>query len=226
MAETPPTGNRQVARRQEAERRLLQAAAEIIAEIGPDALTLADVGKRAGYSRGLATHHFGSKGAMIQRLVDSVTAQFSESSPADRDTDSAMDQLQALITTYFRVLNNFVPINRARIALWAEAVASSAPGTRPQMIAMDADFRAAIIEPVERGIANGEFAADVHAEGFASLVLSMLRGIALQVHLGDEVDLDACRLEARRVVVSRLNPAAESPSLDRWESSGIAKRAS
>jgi AcrR family transcriptional regulator len=36
-------------------------------------VTLADVGKRAGYSRGLATHHFGSKGAMMQRLVDTVT---------------------------------------------------------------------------------------------------------------------------------------------------------
>ena len=51
-------------------------AAELIAEVGPSGFTLANVGERAGYSRGLATHHFGSKGAMMQRLVASVTSGF------------------------------------------------------------------------------------------------------------------------------------------------------
>jgi AcrR family transcriptional regulator len=65
-------------RRTEAERRLVAAAAELVGEIGPSRVTLANVGERAGYSRGLATHHFGSKGALMQRLVDTVTVQFRE----------------------------------------------------------------------------------------------------------------------------------------------------
>jgi Bacterial regulatory proteins, tetR family len=40
-------------RRNEAEQRLLDAAAELIGEIGPAAVTLANIGERAGYSRGL-----------------------------------------------------------------------------------------------------------------------------------------------------------------------------
>jgi AcrR family transcriptional regulator len=52
-------------RRIEAERRLVRAAAELVGEIGPARVTLANVGERAGYSRGLATHHFGPKGALM-----------------------------------------------------------------------------------------------------------------------------------------------------------------
>ena len=63
-------------RRAEAERRLIAAAAEMVGEVGPSNVTLANVGERAGYSRGLATHHFGSKGALMQRLVEAVTHQF------------------------------------------------------------------------------------------------------------------------------------------------------
>ena len=68
MVSTP--NRRQQDRRNEAEQRLLDAAAELIGEIGPGAVTLANIGERAGYSRGLATHYFGSKGAMMRRLQD------------------------------------------------------------------------------------------------------------------------------------------------------------
>ena len=68
----------QEVRRTEAEQRLVAAAAEMVGEVGPSRVTLANVGERAGYSRGLATHHFGSKGALMQRLVETVTHQFRE----------------------------------------------------------------------------------------------------------------------------------------------------
>jgi AcrR family transcriptional regulator len=61
MAETSSPRRTQEERRVEAERRLLRAAAELVGEIGPARLTLANVGERAGYSRGLATHHFGPR---------------------------------------------------------------------------------------------------------------------------------------------------------------------
>ena len=55
-------------------------------------MTLANVGERAGYSRGLATHHFGSKGALMQRLVDAVTLQFREAIFEESQSDSPMDE--------------------------------------------------------------------------------------------------------------------------------------
>ena len=64
-----PPRRTQEERRTEAEQRLLAAAAQLISETGPASMTLAKVGERAGYSRGLATHHFGSKAALMQRGV-------------------------------------------------------------------------------------------------------------------------------------------------------------
>ena len=55
-------------RRDQAETALLNAAAELAVEHGVRSLTLARVGERAGYSRGIVTHHFGSKQGLILSL--------------------------------------------------------------------------------------------------------------------------------------------------------------
>ena len=48
-------------RREEAERRILEAATRIIGKTGVETFTLADVGEAAGYSRGLPAHYFKTK---------------------------------------------------------------------------------------------------------------------------------------------------------------------
>ncbi len=195
-------------RRAEAERRLVQAAAELVGEIGPARVTLANVGERAGYSRGLATHHFGSKGALMQRLVDAVTMQFREGIFDETHSDSAMDEAMGLVRTYFQVMSNLQPVNRARLVLWADAVATGSPDVRPTMIAADREFREAITKTLERGVVTGEFDSSVDPRGLATVIVGMLRGVALQSLLDDQVDLDACRAEIEQLLTSRLQKAA------------------
>lgn len=55
----------QVERRDEAERRILEAAALIVAENGLEAITLAEAGERAGYSRGLPSHYFKDRKSVV-----------------------------------------------------------------------------------------------------------------------------------------------------------------
>ena len=138
-------------RRIEAERRLVRAAAELVGEIGPARVTLAKVGERAGYSRGLATHHFGSKGALMQRLVDTVTSQFRDAIAEESQSDSPIDQVRQLIGFYFRVVSDLQPVNRARLVLWADAVAGPSEDVRPQMVSADREFR----EEIEKRIRAG-----------------------------------------------------------------------
>jgi AcrR family transcriptional regulator len=66
-------------------------SAELVGEVGPARVTLANVGECAGYSRGLATYHFDSKGALMQRLVDAVTDEFRETLIEGSRSDSPMD---------------------------------------------------------------------------------------------------------------------------------------
>src|SRR6476661_9688923 len=134
----PPVADSSVPRTQEqrrieAERRLVHAAAELVGEIGPARVTLANVGERAGYSRGLATHHFGSKGALMQRLVQAVTQQFREAMFDRGESGDAATELRTLVGIYFDVVTDLRPVNRARLARWADSVANSDEETRGRM---------------------------------------------------------------------------------------------
>jgi AcrR family transcriptional regulator len=193
-------------RRTEAEQRLLMAAAELIAEAGPSGVTLATIGERAGYSRGLATHHFGSKGAMMQRLVDSVTTEFREQVFVESTSDTVLDQALGLVRAYFHELAQARPANRARLVLWADAVATGAPDVRNAMLASDRAFREELAKRLEVGQSAGEFARTADPRATAAVVIGMLRGVALQSMLDDELDLDACRIEIEEVLTKRIQP--------------------
>jgi AcrR family transcriptional regulator len=193
-------------RRTEAEQRLLAAAAELIAEVGPSGITLANVGERAGYSRGLATHHFGSKGAMMQRLVDSVTYGFREQVFVESASDTVLDQALGLVRAYFHEFAQARPANRARLVLWADAVATGTPDIRSAMLASDRAFREELAKRIQRGQATGEFAGSVDPRAAATVIIGMLRGVALQSMLDDELDLDACRIEIEEVLTKRIQP--------------------
>ena len=200
---TPRT---QEQRRIEAERRLVGAAAELVGEIGPSRVTLANVGERAGYSRGLATHHFGSKGALMQRLVDTVTSQFRDAMAEESQSDSPIDQVRQLIGFYFRVVSDLQPVNRARLVLWADAVAGPSEDVRPQMISADREFREEVETRIRLAVAAGEVGADVDPLGLATVIIAMLRGVALQRVLDDQVDLVAAQQEIERLLTTRLQP--------------------
>lgn len=191
-------------RRNEAEQQLLKAAAALIAEKGPANVTLASIGERAGYSRGLATHHFGSKPALMRRLVDTVTRQFIDEITAAAKSGSPGDQLRALVRTYLRAVDNLTPMGRARLVLWADAIAADASGARATMLAADRFFRNQVARTIEAGVTSGEIARGVHAAGLAAVIVAMLRGVAFQRLLDEDVDLDACRREIEALLSVRL----------------------
>jgi AcrR family transcriptional regulator len=188
-------------RRNEAERKLVAAAAELVAEIGPSRVTLANVGERAGYSRGLATHHFGSKGALMQRLVEAVTQQFRDA--LVDPSGEPLDELLRLIRIYFDVMSDLQPVNRARLVLWADAVTTPSDDIRPAMVFADREFR----EEIEKRLRLAVTAQQIHTvnpHGLATVVIAMLRGVALQSLIDDHVDLAAARAEIEALVTGRL----------------------
>jgi AcrR family transcriptional regulator len=200
----PGTRRTQEERRGEAERKLIDAAAELVGEIGPARVTLANVGERAGYSRGLATHHFGSKGALIQRLVETVTDQFREALFEQRGSAGALDELDTLIAIYFDVMSDMRPVNRARLVLWADAVSTPSEDIRPAMVAAEREFRGEIEKRLRLAAAAGQIPGSVNAHGLATVIIAMLRGVALQSLIDDDVDLAAARAEIEQLLTVRL----------------------
>lgn len=203
-------------RRSEAERRLLEAAAELIGEAGPAAVTLASVGERAGYSRGLATHYFGSKSGLMQRVAD-VVAEHVREAFGERDRpESVMEELLLLVRTYVGIVSDPPPLNRARLVLMADAVATGSPDVRPAMVAADRAFRDSIARGIQRGVAAGEFPRAVDPSGLATVVVGMLRGVTFQAMIDDDVDLEAAGREIEQLLTARLRPGSRpNPSRSR-----------
>lgn len=66
----------QAARRETAERAILEAAKMIVAERGLDELTLNEAGEAAGYTRAQPAHYFRTKSAMLAALADHIMAGY------------------------------------------------------------------------------------------------------------------------------------------------------
>jgi AcrR family transcriptional regulator len=194
-------------RRGEAEQRLIEAAAAMVSEAGPAKVTVANVGERAGYSRGLVSHHFGSKRALMQRLVESVTYQFREALFDQQQSNDALDELGTLIDIYFDVVSDLQPINRARLVLWADAVANPSDDIRPAMVNADKEFREEIEKRLRQAIATSQVPPNVNAHGLATVIIAMLRGVALQSLIDDDIDLAAARFEIEQLLLTRLQKA-------------------
>jgi AcrR family transcriptional regulator len=164
-------------RREEAEAALLDAAAELVAEQGLRALTLARVGERAGYSRGLVTHYFGSKQALVERLARAAQSGFV---PGLADLPPGPDRLLRLIDGYLaQQTKHERPLNRAFLLLWMEAA------TSPDLARLFADrteaFRTDLREDLTAGIAEGTIRPDLPVEETTAAIVAQLRGIAIQL---------------------------------------------
>ncbi len=175
-------------RRDQAEAALLNAAAELIVEQGVHSLTLARVGERAGYSRGLVTHYFGSKQVLLQRLTRATQAGFV---PGLNGMPPGLDRLLRLIAGYIGALGELRMANRAFLLLWAEAATAS--DLARIFRERDEAFRADLRDDITAGIAAGTVRPGVAANEVAVTVLAQLRGIGLQ-RLVDAAAVDTERL--------------------------------
>src|ERR1022692_4458407 len=133
-------------RREQAEAALLNAAAELVVEHGMRSLTLARVGGRAGYSRGIVTHHFGSKQALVERLARTTQTGFV---PGLGGLPPGLDGLLRLINGYVGALEQVGVLNRAFLLLWAEA--ATQPELAPIFRERDDAFRADLRDDVNAG---------------------------------------------------------------------------
>src|SRR5690606_30823794 len=147
---SPPTRRTQRERREHTESALLTAAAELVVERGVLAVTLANVAERAGYSRGIVTHQFGTKGAMLRALAHASQAGFV---PGLTDVPPGADRLLRIIDGYLGQLADIAVMNRAFLVLWAES--ATTPELTPIFRERDAAFRADLRADVEAAIAEG-----------------------------------------------------------------------
>jgi AcrR family transcriptional regulator len=173
----------QVERRQESERALLVAAAEIIAERGITGASLASISERAGTSRGLPTHHFGTKDALVSQVARSAqdrivveTEAALERAHRNIDDLSALELVRATVDTYLELFERPSADERALIVMWG----STFPSESSLEGMVEADHRAydGWAELIARGQVEGSIRSDVEPRAAAIVLQGLLRGIA------------------------------------------------
>lgn len=175
MPDPSPIRRTQQARRDETERKLVAAATALIALRGSRALTLAEVGEAAGYSRGIVSHHFGSRENLLRAVMrDARTFTL----PDHRA--SATDWLVETARAYLENVTSRRPSAAAFLQMWGEAIAAD-PVLMPLYAEHDASFRHLLADQVRAGIADGSMRAEIEPEAMAVFLVGMLRGIALQL---------------------------------------------
>ena len=165
----------QAQRRSETEHRVIEAATTLIAEKGSRAVSLADVGRQAGYSRGIVNHHFGSKQQLLEAVV--LSSQQFEVRPT---SGSGIDRLLDFVTAYVDNLAGRSTKVRAFLQLWAEALAAD-PVLEPLFAQRDGWFRDFLADLVDAGVKDGSLRPDADPDAVAVLLLGLLRGLGMQL---------------------------------------------
>jgi AcrR family transcriptional regulator len=163
-----------------ASRRMLRAARRLIARQGYTKTTLAQVGKEAGYTGGLVSHHFGSKEGLLRELVRRISQRFYQDQirPATEHL-SGLDALTATADTYLNELVVREERMRTLYVLMGEALGPVSE-VNDVFVELNAGFRLNARRVIEEGMARGEIRANLDPEAEAGLFVAMLRGVALQ----------------------------------------------
>jgi AcrR family transcriptional regulator len=190
-------------RRSETEQRVLAAAMALIGERGSRAVSLAEVGRLAGYSSGIVSHHFGGKQQLLAAVVNH--AQLFDLPVTD---SCGLDQLTLLISTYLTTFRERAPAPQAFLMLWSEAVASDHV-LAPLFAERDAWFRGLLASYVRSGIDDGSIRTDADPEAVAVSVLGLLRGIGMQlISTAEQAPLDLIVNQIVEIVQRGLAAAA------------------
>lgn len=172
----------QAERRAESDRRLLRATAELVVERGIEGASLAEIGRRAGYSHSLVHQRFGSKDALIERLNEQAVRMFTASTVGRIGSASGADAVQVVARTYLDLVHGPDPVARVHLVVWSEAVARGS-GRRPYRASWDGLFRSTLAAMIAAGVKDGSIRKDVDPAAAAVVVVGLLRGVALQLLL-------------------------------------------
>lgn len=182
--------------------RLVRAAAELLVEVGYERMTLAAIGRRAGYSYGLVTQRFGSKEGLMWALVESMIVDWSRGEGKRTTSEKWLQRIQPIIEGV-RASAARDPVSLR--ALWSVMFEAVKPGTslNERVRELHVTQRANTARSIQREIDAGRIPADFAPEATAAVVVGALRGLAYQWLLDPEFDYDGA-LAALEAIIARL----------------------
>ena len=170
-------------------RRLLVAAQELLAENGLEKMTLAEVGRRAGYSHGLVTRRFGCKENLLWVLFDSAANELAEPSIKQALEGEPGISLVPMLRALRKGLDSDPLVVRAFYTIMFQSLNSqSMPLLRARMLGFNERLREGITTAIENGQATGNADPAIDPFQTANVAVSSLHGAAYQWILSPDYD--------------------------------------
>lgn len=183
-------GNKQAERSALSDKRMFDAAVQLINERGTAKTTLKDIGEVAGYSRGLASYRFGSKDGLWMELFDKFDDLWKAHIGGYVRGKRGIEAIRSAITAQRDIFKNESNYLRAMYILWYESLGEESE-IRASLARHHVIYRRDITRWIEEGLADGSISDSVDPANFATTYCSAMFGTIYQwVVAADSVDLD------------------------------------
>ena len=186
-----------------AEEKMVNATIELLNTVGLAGTTLIAIGESAGYSRGLASHHFGSKSGLFHKVLRHITAVWTEELESNLDGKDGLSALLAALDAHRDHLLHFPDHARAMYTLWSASF-DPASEFKPNVIEFHRIQRATAASWVVAGQQTGEIRTDIDPAGFAEQFYASLLGLNFQWLVNPEIDMKLSIDTLKHTIVALL----------------------
>jgi AcrR family transcriptional regulator len=172
---SPSRGLTQPQRVETSNRRLVEAAAELIAEKGWEATTAAEIGRRAGYSRAMVHARYGSKDAILDAFFEHGYVQ--RLLPAPQPGVTGMENAVAHFGRIQELYAQDQDFLRAMFVMTFEAVKTTSP-VRSRLQSWFERGVEAVEVGLRNGIVDGSVRPDIDVERAVNDISAAAFGVA------------------------------------------------
>lgn len=192
------------------DQRLTDAAVQLLLEKGVLGTTLAELGKIAGYSRGLATHRFGSKAGLLRHVLQRASARWLALLQSKVGDKVGADALCAAVDAHLALLRKSPDEVRVIYLLWFTSID---PGSeyRANVARVNEAQRNDIRRWIKLGQDRHLVPEHVDAARFAEQFCASVIGMACQWLVNAKMPIDEMHQQLKADIRRRL-AAAERTS--------------
>jgi AcrR family transcriptional regulator len=194
----------QLERSTTSDRRMTDAAIGLLVQRGIAGMTLAAIGERAGYSRGLVTHSFGSKAQLLAHVHDTVARHWIERVQAEVGSAIGITALERVVMALYGFVEEAPDEIRAMYLLRYASIDPAAE-YRANVAKVHAAQRRDAQRWIEAGQAAGEISLKVDAGLAAELLCSTADGLVYRWLVNPTLPMKALHRQLRLNIVQTLN---------------------
>jgi len=200
------TSRTQAQRTAMSDRAMIDAAIELILERGTGKTTLAAIGERAGYSRGLATYRFGSKAGLFDQICRQISKRWINFLVEEVGDESGIEAMCAATDAYYRFVSELPDDARVLQILYHDA-ASPESDFRQTAIDVYQRQRNDVEEWVRRGIEAGAIRSDADPQSEAVRFVAYIAGISyMWMLMPHAVDFSTVHADYKEEIRRNLEP--------------------